>query len=480
VTEAEPDGVAPGTLAPPPRRHFSILVTVAFAIMATIYIGLPLAPLLTGGVSPLEQLERPEDSLDRLVMRELDLRAAMHEGGGWEWRLYRVLSGADDPVREAVNWYDELVQTVDSPLAAFHRTILLGESGDVDRAEDAIAHFKTRDELDERLASWVSAAYLPPGPAPAVGDQMIGEIRAQMDPDWFADTLRARIAARIGDARARDSAHAAIATRGRALQARLRALMALVLALLVAGLVACVRLVRGRRARVADAPLPPVWSPGDGFALLVRGLGAPQAIILVTFSLIPRQAPFATLLAMAADLPVFWWIARYLRASNESMTTAFGVRPRPGAWPRLVYVALALIALALVGDAAIEAVGNLVGVPSHWADGFAEDVLWDSRRAFVVNAINVTLWAPIVEELLFRGLLYGTLRTVLPVWPAAFVSAALFAIPHGYAAAGSLSVLMSGVLWAIAYERTRSLLPGLVAHSANNLMSTLWAAVLLR
>jgi membrane protease YdiL (CAAX protease family) len=478
VTEAEPDGAATGPLTP--RRHFSTLVTLAFALMAAIYIGLPLAPLLTGAVSPLQQLERPEDSLDRLVTRELDLRSAMHQGGGWEWRLYRLLSGADDPVREAVSWYDELVETVDSPLAAFHRMILLGESGDVDRAEEAIARFKSRDELDERLASWVSAAYLPPAPEPAVGRRMTREIRAQMDPDWFADTLRARIAARIGDGSARDSAQAAIAARGRALQIRLRALMALVLALLVAGVVACARLVRERPTRVADAPLPPVWSAGDGFALLVRGLGAPQAIILVTFSLIPRQASFATLLAMAADLPVFWWVARYLGARGESMASAFGARPRPGAWPRLVYVALALIAVALVGDAAIEALGTLVGIPSHWADGFAEDVLWDPRRAFVINAINVAVWAPIVEELLFRGLLYGTLRTALPVWPAAFVSAALFAIPHGYAAAGSLSVLMSGVLWAIAYERTRSLLPGLLAHSANNLMSTLWAAVLLR
>ena len=92
----------------------------------------------------------------------------------------------------------------------------------------------------------------------------------------------------------------------------------------------------------------------------------------------------------------------------------------------------------------------------------------------------MAVWAPVIEELTFRGLLYGTLRARLGVWPAALASAAIFALPHGYGAAGSLSVLMSGVLWAIAYERTRSLLPGLLAHSANNLMSTLWMVGLLR
>jgi membrane protease YdiL (CAAX protease family) len=63
---------------------------------------------------------------------------------------------------------------------------------------------------------------------------------------------------------------------------------------------------------------------------------------------------------------------------------------------------------------------------------------------------------------------------------AARVSGIVFALPHGYAAAGSLSVLMSGVLWAVAYERTRSLLPGMIAHAANNVMSTLWVVALLR
>ena len=31
---------------------------------------------------------------------------------------------------------------------------------------------------------------------------------------------------------------------------------------------------------------------------------------------------------------------------------------------------------------------------------------------------------------------------------------------------------MSGVLWAVAYERTRSLLPGILAHAANNVQAT--------
>jgi membrane protease YdiL (CAAX protease family) len=480
VTDPEAEGVVTEAPTPAPRPRFSILVTVLGAIMAVIYIGLPLSPLIIGSGSPLDQLEQPEESLDRLVTRELDLREGMRQGQSWEWRLYRVLSGAEDPIRQAGAWYDELVDAVDSPSAELHRTILLAESGDMGRAREAITRWKSGDESDERMGTWLSAAYLEPVPAANEGRAMIAEIHDRIDPDWFTDTLRARIASRIGDAATRAQAEAAIVARGRALQTRLRALIALVTALLVAGILACVGLARRGPARLADAPLPPIWSPGEGFALFVRGLGAPQAIILLTFVLIPRQAPYATVLAMAADLSIFWWVARYLRARESSARVTFGLRPRPGAWARLAGVTLALIGLALVGDAVIDAITTLVGLPSHWADGFAEDILWDSRGAFVVDTLNVTVWAPIVEELVFRGLLFGTLRTRLPVWPAAVLSAALFALPHGYELAGSLSVLMSGVLWALAYERTRSLLPGLLAHSANNLMSTLWAVALLR
>src|SRR5262249_51612492 len=236
---------------------------------------------------------------------------------------------------------------------------------------------------------------------------------------------------------------------------------------------------RRRPARVADAPLPPEWGPGDGYALFVRGLGAPQAILL-GFFLVRGNLPAEGVLGMAVDLPVFWWIARYLRDHGSSMAQAFGLAPARGRRARALAVALALITLALSGDALIDWTARLAGVAPHWADGFSETLLWESRGAFLIDCVSAVVWAPIVEELIFRGLLYGTLRTRLGVWPAAVGSALIFSLPHGYAAAGSLSVFMSGMLWAWAYERTRSLWPGMLAHSANNLMSTLWLTALLR
>jgi uncharacterized protein len=481
VTEPEPEGPVAEAAPPAPRRHFSRLLTIACSLVVAIYIGLPVGRLVQSSTSPLAQLERPEDSLERVTTRELDLREAMRRGLTWEWRLYRAFSGGDDPVRQAREWYEELADAVDSDSVELNLTTLQAESGEVDRAETELSRWKARGEAGERMMGWVSAAYLDPPPEPDAARAIIGEIRDERDPDWFADTLVARIATRAGDATERRQAEAAIVARGQILRFRMRALMILVAALVIGGAIALAWLLARRpRGRVADAALPPGWGFADGYALFVRALGAPQAIMLVLLLLLPRGSAFDVALVVAADLPIFLWLRGYLRPRETSMTRAFGLRPRHGAWPQGVAVTLAVIALALVSDAAIDAVGGWIGLRSHWADGLSEDILWDSRGAFLLDTMNATVWAPLVEEITFRGLLYATLRSRFALWPSAVMSAAIFALPHGYAAAGSVSVLVSGILWALAYERTGSLLPALVAHSANNVMSTLWVVGLLR
>src|SRR5437773_11087290 len=108
-------GPAPEWIAPPAPKPFSTVVTVICSIVAIVYIGLLGRPLIEPNVSPLATLERPAASLERLSTRELDLRAAMRGGVAWEWRLYRALSGEDDPLVEAAGWYEELIEVTHAP-----------------------------------------------------------------------------------------------------------------------------------------------------------------------------------------------------------------------------------------------------------------------------------------------------------------------------------------------------------------------------
>ena len=70
---SEPAGVVHDSAPFSARPHFSFLVTVICSIVVATYIGLPVGPLLRDA-SPLGQLDHPEESLERLVTRELDSR----------------------------------------------------------------------------------------------------------------------------------------------------------------------------------------------------------------------------------------------------------------------------------------------------------------------------------------------------------------------------------------------------------------------
>src|SRR5262245_40752305 len=79
---SEPEGVALGSAPASARPNLSFIVTVVCSIIVAIYVGLPLGPLLHEA-SPLGQLDRPEQSLQRLVTRELDLDEALRHGRSW-------------------------------------------------------------------------------------------------------------------------------------------------------------------------------------------------------------------------------------------------------------------------------------------------------------------------------------------------------------------------------------------------------------
>jgi membrane protease YdiL (CAAX protease family) len=78
------------------------------------------------------------------------------------------------------------------------------------------------------------------------------------------------------------------------------------------------------------------------------------------------------------------------------------------------------------------------------------------------------IFAPLSEEILFRGVLFGALLRRLSTNHAALISAIVFSVWHAYGFAGSLAVGFGGYLWAQLYARTGSLLPGMLVHAVLN------------
>ncbi len=97
------------------------------------------------------------------------------------------------------------------------------------------------------------------------------------------------------------------------------------------------------------------------------------------------------------------------------------------------------------------------------------DVAWPS---LVVQLFLFSVLAPLVEELLFRGLIYPTLRRKIGIAAAMIATSLVFAVVHFYSPLGFVDVFIAGLLFTVLYERSGSLYPSIFVHGIYNLWAT--------
>ena len=89
--------------------------------------------------------------------------------------------------------------------------------------------------------------------------------------------------------------------------------------------------------------------------------------------------------------------------------------------------------------------------------------------AVPVQILLIVIAAPISEEVCFRGLLFGGLRARLPMVWAALLSGLIFGALHAVTGISAVPVLVAfGVILALLYEKTGSIVPGILLHMLNN------------
>jgi membrane protease YdiL (CAAX protease family) len=101
-----------------------------------------------------------------------------------------------------------------------------------------------------------------------------------------------------------------------------------------------------------------------------------------------------------------------------------------------------------------------------WFPALKQGNPFDSPSTVAWLAALAVVAAPIFEEFIFRGLIFGGLRRSLGFGAAAVASAAIFAIVHPPASVAPVFVL--GLCAAFAYERTRMLAAPMIVHAVYN------------
>jgi membrane protease YdiL (CAAX protease family) len=424
------------------------------------------------------------ESAGRKADRHLYFYGGYETVPAWEQAMHRLLFGDRDAVEqksidiyaETLEWFENnprRTQPWNEQNTRARWLIALAETGQTEAFIAGLESLGIGPEEDV-LAATLAHAYGVEAEALNAAELRYG---ARMVPGgWGRDHLRMRLAQRAGDAETAEAFRLALALRGQEMRERLRWLGGTVAVTLVLGLIL---LARARvfthpppwRAAVLDEP----WAAGKGFAVIVRA--ALYAILVVVgISLFQehyfRPGILSMWITLVAALPMLWLIHRHLlKPRGIGFVQGFGLSLRGVGLRAFAAVTVVLVAVHWAGNMLIASLGWGLGLESHWSQGIHELSMFGSWRNTLLTAFNAVVWAAVIEEIAFRGLVYVTLRSVLRPWMAILLSAALFSLLHLYAFTAMMAVFWSGVLLAWSFERFRSLLPAMAVHGIGNALA---------
>jgi uncharacterized protein len=470
---------------PAPRRWLTIALSVLLALGG---LGLLVAAQLS---NHLDELEHPVATAVRVFERDQALDDALNLAPPWErfWLLVDLGSSNEGTSSQAIRAYRELRgrlelneytpgtrEQADQLLTRL--AILEAEAGN---HAEAAKHASQLPQISGRLATLPPAiryaynlALSPSSPPPLDLEALRSADEPLLAPGRTGDLL-----ARRSNERSGDQAQAAAASARLAAEQREVEQAALLLGLgnlpIVAGLVLGLWLLVRRRnlPQLADGLRVPPWSFGLGYAIFARAAFACAVVAIVYYVLWRGVGPGNPLMVtLVAAQPLLWLLRRDLLApAGLRLASAFGLLVPARRWLPLLLATLVLIGIEQTLGTLSGLLASALGYEAPWTESVTEEVIWSAWPRAAALFVDGVVWAPLFEELAFRGLLYTTLRSRLAPLAAAAITAALFAGLHLYSAIGFATLFLGAVASALVYERTRSLLPSILAHSFNNVLA---------
>ena len=413
----------------------------------------------------------------------MEFYSGYERAGILERALHEFLFGTQqDVVDEAIRVYNEVLRYYEQEKEAApdwgilntksRRLIVIAEKRDKPALREALTTFTNNPE-EEVIAEAVRFAYLPEDNVEFSPEIFTGA--SLLPVGWASDQLRLRIASKLEDDRLASILRERVETRGARLRLHVLQLALTIGALILGGVYFLIRYRTLFLPSTWERPLlSQPWPAYDGLAIAIRsavyGLLIWLGLHLISTQFF-RPSIFTMWSTLFASIPMLYLIHRHLlKPRNLSIKKAFGFSVWQPGLRQFFMITLALLAMDMLGLLLIGWGTWKLGLGSHWAQGVQERLVFGPQETVIWSTINIVLWTPIMEEIGFRGLLYTTLRSRLTPTVAIVVSACLFSALHLKSLAGFLSIFWSGLLLAYAYERYHSLLPGIVMHSAGNLL----------
>lgn len=178
-----------------------------------------------------------------------------------------------------------------------------------------------------------------------------------------------------------------------------------------------------------------------------------------TFNFIVAALSYAISLVIAISGP---WIIKKHRITMADL----GLSRLPS-WMDIALAPAGFVVYLLASATLVYVVTQLV--PGFNADQ-TQEVGFENisqRYEYILAFVTLVVIAPIAEETLFRGFLYGKLRKTVPLWLAIVVTSAIFGAVHGQWNVG-VDVFVLSVVMCSLREVTGSIWAGILLHMIKN------------
>lgn len=202
----------------------------------------------------------------------------------------------------------------------------------------------------------------------------------------------------------------------------------------------------------------------------IAGIVISFAIALMLMAIFPEiyendDLFFIVLLSIV--LIMFIWFLRGTHGLSNNFNQLFN----PNIRNEILYVFALNIIFAFIFTCCISILDLLFGFydPS-WVSILDIDSVNVSAGAFLLSAIASIIFAPILEELVFRGVLFNRLKIRIGIIPAMIISSFLFGIGHDFG--GMTSAFLFGICMCILYLKTDNILVPMSVHLINNVVAT--------
>ncbi len=215
----------------------------------------------------------------------------------------------------------------------------------------------------------------------------------------------------------------------------------------------------------------------ETFAVFLGGFAFMQLISLLLFGLGVEGTTVALglqeVLTWGLVVAVFW--PRFRGVPWGQWARALGLHRGQGVGREIVCGVLGYLAgqpVLTIG----RYLSSAVDVVIHGSDqpeepigyGMFEAPAGNSWFAFMLMVMSLVVWAPLVEESIFRGALFRHLRGRMSLVWGVLVTAAAFGIIHPYTTAGLIEVAFMGIVFALLRHWRGSLIAPMVAHALHN------------